>query len=75
MFPRNTGTQLQDYAAPQQKISIFKSLNYILVEIVNVKMGSACSIEILQGISTRKATKLKVDIVLLSHSFQYRDTH
>ena len=32
------------------------------VEIVNVKMGSACSFEILRGISIQKATKLNVDI-------------
>ena len=48
MFPRNTSTQLPDYAAPQRKISILKSMNYILVEIVNVKMASACSSEILR---------------------------
>ena len=33
MFPRKTGTQLPEYAAPQRKISILKCLNYILVEI------------------------------------------
>ena len=75
MFPRNAGTQLPDYAAPQLTISIFKILNYIIVEIVNVKMGSARSSEILRCISIRKATKLSVDIVFLPHSLQYRDTH
>jgi len=75
MFTRNTGTQLTDYAEPQRTISIFKILNYILVEIVNVKMGSACSPEILRCISIRKATKLNVDIAFLPHSFQYRGTH
>ena len=40
------------------------------VEIVNVKMGSACSFEILRGISIRKATKLNVDIAFPPHSFQ-----
>jgi len=75
MFPRNTGTQLPDYAAPQRKISIFKSMNYILVEIVNVKMASACSSESLRCISIRKATKLNVDIAFLPHNFQYRDAY
>ena len=75
MFPRNAGTRLPDYAAPQRTISIFKILNYIIVEIVNVKMGSARSSEILRCISIRKATKLNVDIVFLPHSLQYRDTH
>jgi len=70
MLPRNTGTQPTDYAAPQRMISIFKSFNYILFEIVNLKMGSACSSEILRCISIRKATKLNVDI-----AFQYRGTH
>jgi len=74
MFLRNTGIQLPDYAAPQRTISIFKILNYLLVEIVNVKMGSACSSEILRDISIRKATKLNIDIAFLPHSFQYRDT-
>jgi hypothetical protein len=55
MLPRNTGTQPTDYSAPQRMISIFKSFNYILFEIVNVKMGSACSSEILRCISIRKA--------------------
>jgi len=75
MFPRNTGIQLPDYAAPQRNISIFKIFIYVLVQIVNVKMGSACSSEIIRGISIRKATKLNVDTVFLPHSFQYRDTH
>jgi len=75
MFPRNTGTQLPDYAAPQRTISIFKILIYVLVEIVNVKLGSTCSSEILHGIPIRKTTKLNVDIIFLRHSFQYRDTH
>ena len=70
MLPRNTCTQPTDYAAPQRMISIFKSFNYILFEIVNLKMGSACSSEILRCISIRKATKLNVDI-----AFQYRGTH
>ena len=42
----------------------------MLVEIVNVKMGSACSFEILRGISISKATKLNVDIAFPPHSFQ-----
>ena len=74
MFSRNTGNQLPDYASPQRKISILQSLNYILVEIVNVKVGSACSFEIIRGISILKITQLKVGIAFLPHSFQYRDT-
>jgi hypothetical protein len=70
MFLRDTGTQLPEYAAPQRRIYLFKSLNYILVEIVKVKMGLVCSSEILRAISIQKATKLNG-----GYSFQYRDTY
>jgi len=69
------GTKLQDYVSPQRKISVFKTFNYILVVIGNVKMDSACSLEILRCISVRKAAKLYVDIAFMPHSFQYSETH
>ena len=56
-------------------IPSFKSLNYILVEIVNVKMGSTCSFEILCVISILKAIKLNVVIAFPPHSFKYGVTH
>jgi len=74
MFPRNTGTQLPDYAWPQRTIPILNSLNYIKVEIVNLKMGSACSIEILRAISIRKATKLTW-ILLFCHTVSSTGKH
>ena len=75
MYLRNAGTQLPDYAAPQRTISILKSMNYLLVEIINVKMGSTCSLEILRCISIRKAIKLYVDIAFLPQSFRYKETY
>jgi hypothetical protein len=73
VFLRNAGAHLPDFTVPQRTILNLdiKSSNYILVEIVNVKMGSACLFEILRGICIRKATKLKVDTAFPPHSFQY----